>query len=72
MNEFLNKVAAVFTPSRRKKIYHLTLAVTSVLALHGVITADEASEYLLAVSYVLFGGVAQLAAANTPSDGDDE
>ena len=68
MNDFLNKVGAAFTPARRKVIYHLTFAATLILAMHGVITADDAQQYLLAASYVLFGGVTQLAAANVSED----
>lgn len=68
MNEFLSKVGAVFTPARRKVIYHVAFAATLILTLHGVITSDEAKEYLLALSYVLFGGTFELAAANVRED----
>ena len=68
MNEFLNNVAAAFTPARRKLIYHLAFAATLIAAMHGLITADEAKQYLVAASYVLFGGVTQLAAANVNED----
>ena len=71
MNEFLDKVGAVFTPARRKVIYHLAFAATLILTLHGVITAEEAEQYLLAASYVLFGGTFELAAAHVPSGGDE-
>lgn len=64
MNEFLNNLAAAFTPARRKIIYHVAFAATLILTMHGVITADDATEYLLAASYLLFGGVTQMAAAN--------
>ncbi len=65
MNEFLNKVAAAFTPARRKAIYHTAFAATLILTMHGVITAEEQAQYLQAVSYLLFGGLpAELAAAN--------
>ena len=66
MNEFLDRVAAAFTPARRKVIYHLATAAVLILTLNKVITANEGSQYLA----LGFGGTFQLAAAHVPSDGD--
>ena len=71
MNEFLDRVAAAFTPARRKVIYHLATAAVLILTLNKVITANEGSQYLEAIALALgFGGTFQLAAAHVPSDGD--
>lgn len=64
MNEFLTKVGEAFTPARRKFIYHTAFSATLIGTLHGWITAEEAEQYLLATSYLLFGGTFELAAAN--------
>lgn len=68
MNEFLNKVGAAFTPARRKVIYHVAFSACAILALHKVITAEEAQTYVEAVALILFGGQAELAAANVNGD----
>lgn len=64
MNDFLTKLGQAFTPARRKAIYHVAFAATLILTMHGVITADEAEQYLQALSYLIFGGVSELAAAH--------
>lgn len=59
------------SPQARKSIYHVLAAVFAVLAIYGLITAEEAEQYLEAA--VLLLGVAgpELAAGNTPKRGGD-
>lgn len=54
-------------PRARKTIYHAAAAVFAGLGIYGVISAEEAAEYIQAVILILGIAPAELAAGNTPA-----
>lgn len=57
------------TPAQRKALYRIVSAALLVLALHKVVTADQAATYLTALALALGIVPAELAAHNTPTKG---
>lgn len=64
--ETFDEAEQVFTPARRRKIYHAVALVLAVLTIHGVVTAEQATAYLVALAPVLGVAAAELAAKNVP------
>ena len=59
-------------PRARKTIYHVAAAVFAGLGIYGVISAEEAAEYVQAVILILGIAPAELAAGNTPAKTEPE
>lgn len=63
-NETPNR--GIASPKIRKSIYHLAAAGLAVASIYGLITAEEADQYLQAAVLILGTGGSELAATNTP------
>lgn len=64
----MEKVLSFFTPAHRKAIYRIASAILLILTMHGLVTADEAAQYLQALAMLLGVSVAELAHAHVNED----
>jgi len=69
--DFLKKVAAFFTPSRRKAVYGVVAAGTFALVTFGVVTQDQLNLYVQQASGVIAVLTTLMALLNV-KDTDDQ
>ena len=68
----MQQVLDFLTPSRRKRIYTIAVALMPLLVLYGVLSDNEATLYVGLIAAVLGVATNGLAAANTPpTDGNN-
>lgn len=68
MSDLIARAEGWFTPARRKTIYRIMSGVLLLLMVNGVLDAESAQGYALALSHILAVGATELAAANVTYD----